>query len=192
MPKIALRYDKEERLVVKPLLRWLRRQKGRHQEARWKLARPKYGTSATGWDIEAHRKNQDLLIEAKFIAGPFLASFASLAAAPLARRPQRFVATKYRSWSYNVCWAIGASYRDANLYQIFLDYLSRNLTFWKHYQKDLRLKYVFFVRNGRVARVRFAAILNIANRYKNAAEQGGLHERRQIATKLMGGLLRFG
>jgi hypothetical protein len=187
MPKIALRYDREQRLVVKPLLQWLKRQK-----ARWKLVKPKYGTSATGWDIEARRKNQDLLIEAKFITGPFLASFASLAAAPLARRPQRFVASKYRSWSYNVCWAIGASYREANLYQILLDYLSRNLTFWKHYQKDLRLKYVFFVRNGRVARVRFVSILKIAVWYKKAAEQAGLHERRQIANKLMGGLLRFG
>ena len=183
----APRHAKEEQLVVKPLLRWLNRQK-----ARWKVVRPKYGTSATGWDIEAHRKNQDLLIEAKFIAGPFLASFASLAAAPLARRPQHSVVTKYRSWSYGVCWAIGASYRDANLYQIFLDYLSRNLTFWRHYQKDLRLKYVFFVRNGRVSRVRFVSILKIANRYKKAAEEAGLRERRQIATMLRGGLLRFG
>lgn len=81
----------EERFVVRPLLRWFKRQK-----AQWTVVNPRYGSSATGWDLEARRKNQDLLIEAKYIDGPFLASFAGLVAAPLANRPQRFMVRKYR------------------------------------------------------------------------------------------------
>jgi hypothetical protein len=57
---------KEEKYVVNPLSRWFKRQK-----AGWKLYRPLFGTAATGWDLEARRKNQDLLIEAKYIDGPF-------------------------------------------------------------------------------------------------------------------------
>jgi hypothetical protein len=53
---------KEEQFVVKPLLKRLRKQK-----AQWEVHRPKYGTSATGWDIEARRKNLDMLIEAKYL-----------------------------------------------------------------------------------------------------------------------------
>lgn len=47
---------KEEKFVVKPLLKWFRR-----QDAKWELRVPKHGTSETGWDIEATRKNLDLL-----------------------------------------------------------------------------------------------------------------------------------
>ncbi len=61
---------KEEKYVVNPLIRWFRR-----QEARWALKTLRHGTSERGWDIEARRKNQDLLIEAKYIDGPFLSSF---------------------------------------------------------------------------------------------------------------------
>lgn len=61
---------KEEKFVVNPLIRWFKR-----QDAAWHVYKPSYGTSATGWDIEARRKNQDLLIEAKYIDGAFLASF---------------------------------------------------------------------------------------------------------------------
>jgi hypothetical protein len=82
---------KEDRFVVDPLMRWFEEQK------RWTLHKPSHGTSATGWDIEARRKNQDLLIEAKYIAGPFLSSFAGLVTAPLVKRAQRSVVRKYRS-----------------------------------------------------------------------------------------------
>jgi len=57
---------KEERFVVRPLVRWFG-----NQQAHWEIKQPRYDTSATGWDIEARRKNCDLLIEAKYITGSF-------------------------------------------------------------------------------------------------------------------------
>lgn len=171
---------KEEKFVVNPLIQWFKRQK-----APWKLYRPKHGVSATGWDIEARRKNQDLLIEAKFIDGPFLSSFAGLVTAPLAHRRQHFMARKYRSWSYGICWAIGASYTKRNMHQILLDYLMRNPEFWKHYCKDLRLKYVFFVQKNKVAKIRFTQLLNVANLYGKNLRGKKLPEKRTIAGALM-------
>ena len=172
---------KEELLVVNPLFQWFQQQK-----TKWKLRKPKYATSSTGWDLEASRKNQDLLIEAKFIDGrSFLSSFTGLVTAPLANRPQHFMKRKYRSWSHGICWAIGTSYQKRNIYQILLDYFARNPKFWKHYCEDLRLKYVFFVRDGKVAKVPFAHLLDIAISYKKKANGKELEERRSIAEELM-------
>lgn len=81
-----IRLTKEELLVVNPVIRWLKQ-----QQADWHIRKPKYGSSATGWDIEARRNKMDLLIEAKYITGPFLASFTGLVTAPLAKRRQRFM-----------------------------------------------------------------------------------------------------
>ncbi len=155
----------EDRYVVRPLIRWFKRQR-----AQWKVKTPNYSTSAKGWDIEARRKNSDLLIEAKYIGGAFAPSFAALAAAPLVNRPSRFMQRKYRGWASRVCWAIGTNYSEPHLYQILLDYLSRNPRFWTYYVQTLRLKYVFFVRDGRVARARFNSILSIAKRYARLAD----------------------
>ena len=177
---------KEEKFVVVPLIRWFRR-----QNAKWRLRRPKYGTAATGWDIEARRKNQDLLIEAKYIDGSFLASFSGLVTAPLANRPQRFMKRKYRSWSYSICWAIGASYAQRNIYQLLLDYFARNQRFWGHYQQDLRAKYIFFVRDGKVAKISFAKVIEATQRYKTQASKKKRNERRVVANKLLGRLLKF-
>jgi hypothetical protein len=171
---------REEEFVVNPLIDWFQRQK-----APWKLYRPKYGTAATGWDLEARRKNQDLLIEAKYIAGPFLSSFTGLVTAPLARRPQHFMATKYRSWSYGICWAIGAAYDTRNVYQILLDYFSRNPRFWRHYHEDLRLLYIFFVKEGKVAKVRFPAFLSASDVYAAKTLDKNLIYRRAVADDLM-------
>ena len=171
---------KEEEFVVKPLLQWFERQK-----PNWKLHKPQHGASSTGWDLEARRKNQDLLVEAKFIDGPFLASFAELVTAPLAKRPQHFMKRKYRSWCHGICWAIGSNYETRNIYQILLDYFARNPVFWKHYCKDLHAKYIFFVKGNRVARVSFTDMLTIADIYMDKTGGARLAERRSVAAELM-------
>jgi hypothetical protein len=177
---------KEEQHVVKPLVRWFRHQK------RWSIKTPRHGTSERGWDIEARRKNQDLLIEAKYIDGPFLSSFSGLVAAPLASRAQHFMRRKKQSWSYRVCWAIGTPYSEDHLYQILLDYIARNLKFWGHYHKDLRLKYVFFVRRNSVARVGFRDLILVAGAYaKEVSDNDRLHYRRSVADHLLGQRLRY-
>ena len=177
---------REEKFVVNPLIRWFK-----HQKPKWKFLKPKHGTSATGWDIEARRKNQDLLIEAKYIYGPFLASLNGLVTAPLANRRQHFMKRKYRSWSYGVCWAISTNYTQRNIYQPLFDYFSRNFPFWSHYVRDLHMKYVFFVQDGRVAKISFDKILRQSERYKILARDRKLDERRIIADKLMKSKLIF-
>ncbi len=169
----------EDRFVVNPLIRWFKEQK-----ADWTIRKPSQGTYATGWDIEATRKNQDLLIEAKYIAGPALSSFAGLVTAPLAKRAQRGMVRKYRSWCHGVCWAIGIN-PPRNIFQILFDYIARNPKFWKHYGEDLRMKYIFFVRDGDVTRIPFTAFLRITKLY--AARSGGktLAARRRIAKELL-------
>ncbi len=176
----------EERYVLNPLVRWLKRQK-----AAWQLYKPRFGSSATGWDLEARRKNQDLLIEAKYIDGPFLGSFTGLVAAPLADRPQHFAKSRYRSRSHRVCWAIGSTYSESHLYQILLDYLSRNPRFWKHYGEDLRMKYVFFARDGRVARIEFRVLLSLVPHYRKNAAAKRLRERQAIAAELLVPLIKY-
>ncbi len=171
---------KEEEFVIEPLLKWFSKQR-----AQWKIYRPKHGTSATGWDIEARRKNNDLLIEAKFIDGPFLSSFTGLVTAPLANRPQHFMTQKYRSWCHNVCWAIGANYEKRNIYQICLDYFTRNPTFWRHYCEDLRLKYIFFVIDSKVTRVPFTQMVKMAVEYGRKTKGKKIGARRIVAATLM-------
>lgn len=178
MPTIARarQKTKEERFVVNPLIRWFKR-----QNAAWQVYKPSYGSSATGWDIEARRKHQDLLIEAKYVDGPFLASFTGLVTASLANRPQHFMARKYRSWCHNVCWAIGANYEQRNLFQILFDYIGRNPMFWRHYAEDVRMKYIFFVSGGKVMRITFATFLKLADQYARLAADRPLSERRAVA-----------
>lgn len=177
---------KEEKFVVLPLMGWFRRQR-----ADWKLYKPRYGTAATGWDIEASRKNRDLLIEAKYIDGPFLASLGGMVTAPLANRPQHSMTRKYRGWSFGVCWAMGSSYDQRNVYQLLFDYFIRNLNFWKHYAQDLRMEYIFFVEDGKVARISFSKILVLAKSYKLKASSKNLKERRLVADELIRRLLKF-
>lgn len=170
----------EERFVVNPLIRWLK-----HQNAAWQIYIPSFGSSATGWDIEARRKNLDLLIEAKYINRAFLSAFAGLVTASLANRRQHFKTKKYRSWSFGVCWAIGTPRVQENVLQILFDYIARNPMFWKHYAEDVRMRYIFFVRGGRVARVPFVTFLRLAERYALEAANGPLSHRREIAGNLM-------
>lgn len=177
---------KEEKFVVNPLIKWFKNQK-----ANWKLYKPNFGTAATGWDIEAQRKNQDLLIEAKYIDGPFLASLNGLVTAPLANRPQHLIKRKYRGWSYGICWAIGTNYAQRNIYQLLFDYFIRNLSFWNHYDQDIRMKNIFFVKNGQVARVSFSKFLNQSKSYYKDAKGKSLAERRIIADELAKKLIKF-
>lgn len=171
---------KEEEYVVNPLIRWFKR-----QDAQWQIYKPAFGTAATGWDIEARRNKLDLLIEAKYIDGAFLASFTGLVTASLAKRPQHFMRSKYRSWCAYVCWAIGTNYTSRNVFQILFDYIARNPQFWRHYAEDVRMKYVFFVQDDQVARVPFLALLRQAELYAQRAVGKSLAERRQIAGTLM-------
>lgn len=178
--------NKEDRLVVEPLMRWFEEQK-----ADWDLLKPSHPTHTRGWDIEARRKNQDLLIEAKYIAGSSISSFAGLVTAPIAKRAQRFMTRKYRSWCHHVCWAIGIK-PPRNMYQILFDLMARNLKFWKHYGEDLRMKYIFFVQEEKVtSRIPFATFLGMAKLYADRVDdKTSLKERRRIADGLLSSYLK--
>ncbi len=168
----------EERFVVRPLVRWFRRQR-----AGWQVRTPRYATSATGWDLIARRKHVTLLIEAKYAKRRgWQAMFTGLVTAPLANR-RIPVRTQQR-----VCWAIGGHVRR----QLLLDYVARHLVFWRHYAKDLRLQYVFFVNREQVARVRFETILTLAAAYRTQAHGRSLAVRRTVAERLLGRVVTFG
>ena len=173
----------EKEYVLEPLKNWFQRQK-----AKWQLMEPKNDRYETGWDLEARRKNEDLLIEAKFINRSFLSSFTALVTAPLAKRPQRFMKKKYRSWSHGICWAIGTRYQLQNIYQILFDYFARNLIFWRHYGQDLHMKYIFFVKDNKVAKILFDDMLEKASIYERKTKDKALTEKRKIAEELMEGL----
>lgn len=175
---------KEDRFVVNPLIRWFKKQK-----AHWTLCKPSQGTHATGWDIEASRNKLDLLIEAKFIAGPSLSSFAGLVTAPLAKRAQHSMVRKYRSWCHGVCWAIGIK-PPRNMYQILFDYMARSPKFWKHYDEDLRMKYIFFVQEGEVTKIPFTAFLRMTKLYADRADGKALALRRRTADDLLSTYLK--
>ena len=103
--------NKEYELVVKPLIKWFKSQK-----ANWQLEYPKYHTAATGWDLQARRKNQDLLIEAKYIPGRFASYFSGLVCAPISNKKQSFMKRKTHGWNEGVCWAIGNSFKSRDLW----------------------------------------------------------------------------
>jgi len=188
----------EEKCVVNPLEKYLFDFK--RSGAKWKLKnKPAYGISATGWDLQVERKNEVLLIEAKYIRGPFTSAFAGLVISPLSYRPEKMkYKNLYRSKYSTICWAIGVGYNKVDeykmrdIYQILFDYISRNVNFWKYYSKILKVKYIFFVNNnGKVAKISFTKMIQIAENYKKLAEQKQLNERRNIAQKLIEKSLKF-
>ena len=166
---------KEERFVVNPLERYFL--DPNRSGARWIIKnRPNHGRSATGWDLQVEHKNLVLLIEAKYIRGPFASALAGLTVAPLVYRPEKMEVDIYRSWSSIICWAIGCGYvggkRDrkykmSGVYQILFDCLILNLSFWRHYSKTLKVKRIYFVDKEKVANVNFTKILHLAARYKS-------------------------
>ena len=183
---------KEEKFVVNPLEKYFL-DYGR-SGARWNTKhRPRFGTAATGWDLQMERKNQVLLIEAKYIRGPFASALAGLVIAPLTNKTEKMKSGKKKSWSSVICWAIGCGYKGgkrdqkykmSGMYQILFDCLIRNLKFWKCYSKTLKVKYIFLVDNQRVAKIGFDKIINIATRYKLYSDKS-LRERRLVAENLL-------
>ena len=182
---------KEEKFVVDPLETYFLSKK--RSGARWIIKyRPK-GTSETGWDLQVERKNQILLIEAKYIRGPFASALAGLVIAPLTNKQEKMKSRKKKSWSAVVCLAIGCGYkrgkRDqkykmSGIYQILLDYLARNLSFWKCYSQTLRVKHIFFIDNRKVAKISFNKIMNLSARYRLSLGES-LIERRARAEELL-------
>lgn len=183
----------EAKFVVNPLEKYFLDTE--RSGAKWRTKnKPKYESSATGWDLQMERKNQVLLIEAKYIRGPFASAFAGLVVAPFSsKRPEKMKSKKTKSWSAVICWAIGCGYEGGNrnnkykmsgFYQILFDFLIRNLEFWKYYSKTLKVKYIYFVDNKKVAKISFDQIINLARRYELHANKT-LHERRLIAENLM-------
>ena len=180
---------KEERFVVNPLEKYFL--DTNRSGAKWVIKhRPKFGSSATGWDLQVERKNQVLLFEAKYIQGSFASAFGGLVISPLTNKTEKMKSGKKRSWSSVVCWAIGCGYEKNQIdkmngiYQILLDYLTRNLEFYKCYSKTLKVKYIFFVNNQKVAKISFDKIIGIATRYKTSLDQS-LRERRLSSRDLL-------
>jgi hypothetical protein len=177
--------DREYELVVTPLIEWFK-----SQQPDWNLHKPNYHTAARGWDIEAWRENEYLLIEAKYIASSSISSFAGLVAAPLAVRAQRWEGA---GWC---CWAIGikpqVEGRGRHIYQIFFDYMSRNSRFWKHYGEDLRMKYIFFVQGGEVTRIPFIDFLRMTDLYADRSAGRKLVARRAAAEQVLSDYLQLG
>ena len=183
---------KEERFVVNPLERYFLDPK--RSGAKWVTKhRPSFGSSATGWDLQMERKNQVLLIEAKYIRGTFASALAGLVIAPLTNKTEKMKSRKKRSWSSVICWAIGCGYvrgqrnlkyKMSGIYQILFDCLIRNLEFWECYSKILKVKYIYFVDSQKVARISFDKIISMATQYKLSSGKS-LHEKRLIAEDLL-------
>ena len=181
----------EKGLVVNPLKKYFLNQK--RSGARWRIkAEPDYERFATGWDLQVERHNQVLLIEAKYFNKSFISSFAGLVSAPLTNRSEKMKSKKKKSWSAVVCWAVGSGYKDRNIYQILFDYLVRDIIFYKAYSKILKVKYIYFVSDGCVAKISFKEILRRASWYKhqlNKLKEGiDLNQKRKIVNQLMGNL----
>ena len=183
---------KEEKFVVNPLEKYFLDY--RRSGAKWEIKdKPKYGSSATGWDLQVEHTNKVLLIEAKYIKGPFASALAGLTIAPLMNRPEKMKRDLYRSRFAVVCWAIGCGYnggkRDkkykmSGIYQILFDCLIRNLEFWECYSKILKVKYIYFVDSQKVARISFDKIISMATQYKLSSGKS-LHEKRLIEEDLL-------
>lgn len=169
--------NKEDELVVKPLKKWFESRK-----ANWTVRVPDYPTSATGWDLEVQRKNQDLLIEAKYINGPFASSIAGLTCAVLFNRPQKLLKRKYRSWNHGICWAVGTSYKG-DIHQPLFDYLSRNLKFWVYYGKYFKMKYVFFIQDEKVIKVPWSKLVSAVKEYASSVGIKSTLKNKRLAAK---------
>src|SRR3989344_6976433 len=174
----------EEKFVVNPLEEYFLDQN--RSGAKWHTKhRPNFGTAATGWDLQMERKNKVLLIEAKYIRGPFASALAGLVIAPLTNKTEKMKSGKKRSWSSVICWAIGSSYKNG-IYQILFDYLTRNLKFYACYSKTLKVKYIYFVNSQKkVAKISFDKIINLATRYNKLSSGKPLPERRLLAEDLL-------
>jgi hypothetical protein len=174
----------EKKLVVNPLKRYFLNKK--RSGATWLIKdEPSSETAATGWDLQMKRNKQVLLIEAKYFSRSFISSFGGLITSPLTNRPEKMKSNKRRSWSAVVCWAIGSGYKNRDIYQIIFDYFVRNLEFWPVYSKVLKVKYIYFVSNNKVGKIRFDQIIKKAILYRNKLINLGIdiYGRKDVETK---------
>jgi len=185
----------EKKLVVNPLKKYFLTKS--RSGAKWMVkGEPRTPTAATGWDLQVVRHNQVLLIEAKYLSRSFISSFAGLVISPLPNRPEKMKSKKRKSWSSVVCWAIGSGYKKRNIYQVIFDYFARNIKFWLVYSKVLKVKYIFFVFDKKVAQVSFEQMLKRSMSYKKEVVSRGIDVygrkdykvKREIADSLMNNL----
>lgn len=170
--------SEEQKQVVIPLYKWVSK-----QMTEWEIYMPPKPTT-TGWDLELRRKNLYLCIEAKYITRSFIYSFSRLTTSPLTQKRLHLMKRNDCSPCARSCWAIGTSYQSRDIYQILLDYLIRHLDFWWHYFEDLKMQYVFFIENKKVARISFKNLLLIAEKYREKTDGKNTNERRIIAEQL--------
>lgn len=180
---------KEEKFVVNPLEAYLLKPK--RSGATWTTkGKPKHGVSERGWDLQVARKaeNSVLLIEAKYIRGASFASFLSdLTLSPLPFRPEKMKRDLYRSRNAHPCWAIGSGRKTdkhdmTRVYRNLFDYFARNVEFWKCYSRTLKVKFIFFVKDGKVAKVKFLKMVSLSERYDPSLADD---DRTKVAAKLM-------
>jgi hypothetical protein len=129
----------EEKHVVNPLQRYFHNSS--RSGAKWHTKKKSKGRSATGWDLQVERKNRVLLIEAKYITGPFIFGLAGCTMAPLTKRPEKTKSKKTHSWAAVACWAIGCGWPRSGskrknqkhnmrrIYQVLFVYFARNVKF---------------------------------------------------------------
>jgi hypothetical protein len=129
------------------------------------------------------------LIEAKYIRGSSASIFAGLTAAPLTKK-----GNLSRGWSAYPCWAIGSVYkrekRMSDIYRNLFDYFARNVKFWTCYSKILKVKYIFFVKNGGVAKISFIRMVNLAVKYIPSVGKP-LKQRKKATETLIDGRLNY-
>lgn len=182
----------EAKFVVDPLEKYFKSPK--RSGAKWVTKeRPKFDTSATGWDLQMERKNRVLLIEAKYIKGSFASALAGMVIAPLTNKKEKMKSRKNKSWASVVSWAIGCGYnkrqRDlkykmGGIYQILFDCFVRNIKFWRVYSKTLKVNYIFFVDKGKVGKISFNKIIDKAELYR-IVQNKSIDERRLYADNLL-------
>jgi hypothetical protein len=174
---ISERLHDERELVIKPLKTWF-------ENKNWDVKVPDKDSSK-GWDLQVRRKNLDLLIEAKYIKGPFINSFSSLVTSPLTNRSETFMKRKANSWCSKRCWAIGSGYAQRDIYQLLFDYFIREPQFWEHYHQDLNIAYVYFVKGGKVSKISFEKLLKLSIIYGKDTATENIAGKRKIAAQLM-------
>jgi len=174
-----------ERTDIKILEQYFKNSKN----ADWVVTPLKHPTSETGWDLKAERPNQVLLIEAKhFGKGSHSSKFAGLLASPLLNRPEKSKSGKYRTWSTALCWAIGIDKKS--FYQWLFDCLKRNFKFYRLYVTELKVKYIYFVEDKKVAKISFEKLLKLLQNY-NPPNNAKLKEKRNKAEEIVQKYLKF-
>jgi hypothetical protein len=174
----------EDTAVVDPLEKFFLDPK--RSGATWKLIHRPKPRSATGRDLHVARKNYnlELLVEAKYIKGPFAAPMSGLVLSPLVRKlkplPRNGV----------FCWAIGCGWQNQSddmreTVCRLCDYFASNRKFWTCYSNLLRVKYIFFVdRKKKVAKIGFVRMVHLLRRYDTSLKRGERRELAQVLLKL--------